>query len=73
MAFIKELVARRWQRLNALAARFLLDVKGVSTVEYALLVVGIIGIVAVGVGALTGAFTGMFQTLSDRLTAAVTG
>ena len=59
-------------RLSALAVRFMLDARGVSTVEYALLVVGIIGIVAVGVAALSGAFTGMFATLSDRLTAAVT-
>lgn len=72
MAFIQEFAARQRQRLNLLVVRFLHDVRGVSTVEYALLVVGIIGIVAIGVGALTGAFTGMFQTLSDRLTAAVT-
>ena len=72
MAFIKDFVAQGRRRLYALAARFLLDVKGVSTVEYALLVVGIIGIVTVGVGFLSGAFQGMFATLSDRLTAAVT-
>lgn len=72
MAFIKDFVAQRWQRLQALAARFLLDVKGVSTVEYALLVVGIIAIVGAGIAALSGAFTGMFEALSDRLTAAVT-
>ena len=66
------LFKRAKARLSALAVRFLLDARGVSTVEYALLVVGIIGIVAVGVAALSGAFTGMFATLSDRLTAAVT-
>ena len=68
MAFVK----KQWQRLNLLAVRFMRDLKGVSTVEYALLVVGIIGIVGVGVAALSGAFTGMFETLSTRLTAAVT-
>lgn len=72
MAFIQGFAARQRQRLNLLVVRFMRDVRGVSTVEYALLVVGIIGIVAVGVGALTGAFTGMFETLSDRLTAAIT-
>ena len=72
MAFIKGLVAGQRERLRMLVARFVCDMKGVSTVEYALLVVGIIGIVGVGVAALTGAFTGMFETLSTKLTAAVT-
>lgn len=66
------IVRKQWSRLKLRAVRFLSDRKGVSTVEYALLVVGIIGIVGVGVAALSGAFEGMFQTLSDRLTAAVT-
>lgn len=66
------IVRKQWSRLKLRAARFLSDRKGVSTVEYALLVVGIIGIVTVGVAALTGAFEGMFATLSTRLTAAVT-
>ena len=68
MAFVR----KQWSRLKLRAVRFLCDCKGVSTVEYALLVVGIIGIVGVGVAALSGAFEGMFQTLSTRLTAAVT-
>ena len=68
MTFIKE----QWARLNMLAMRFVAETKGVSTVEYALLVVGIIGIVGVGVAALSGAFTSMFESLSTRLTAAVT-
>ena len=72
MAFINDFIKERWDRLNMLAVRFVLEMKGVSTVEYALLVVGIIGIVGVGVAALSGAFTGMFATLSTRLTAAVT-
>ena len=67
-----DLFKRARARLSALAVRFMLDARGVSTVEYALLVVGIIGIVGVGVAALQGAFTGMFETLSDRLTTAVT-
>ena len=63
---------KQWVRAKALALRFVLDVKGVSTVEYALLVVGIIGVVGVGIAALGGAFDQMFQTLSTKLTAAVT-
>ena len=66
------IVRKQWSRLKLRAVRFLSDRKGVSTVEYALLVVGIIGIVGVGVAALSGAFEGMFATLSTRLTAAVT-
>ena len=71
MGLIKGFVAGR-QRLKALVARFAQDVRGVSTVEYALLVVGIITVVGVGVALLSGAFTDMFEALSDRLTAAVT-
>ena len=39
MAFINDFIKERWDRLNMLALRFVLEVKGVSTVEYALLVV----------------------------------
>lgn len=72
MAFIRKYAARQRERLNLLVVRFMHDAKGVSTVEYALLVVGIIGIVGVGVAALTGAFTQMFEELSTKLTGAVT-
>lgn len=72
MTLITDFVAAQRRRLNVLVARFVRDLKGVSTVEYALLVVGIIGIVGVGVAALTGAFTGMFEALSTQLTGAIT-
>ena len=68
MAFFK----KQWLRLSQFGMRFLADLRGVSTVEYALIVVGIIGIVGVGVGLLGGAFSAMFQELSERMTAAVT-
>ena len=68
MSFIK----KQLSRLNALAVKFAVDLRGVSTVEYALIVVGIIGIVGAAVTVLSGAFTTMFEDLSDRMTAAVT-
>ena len=68
MSFIK----KQLSRLNALAVKFAVDLRGVSTVEYALIVVGIIGIVGAAVIVLSGAFTQMFEDLSGRMTAAVT-
>ena len=69
MSFIK----KQLSRLNALAVKFAVDLRGVSTVEYALIVVGIIGIVGAAVVILSGAFTDMFTELSGRMTSAVTG
>ena len=68
MAFIQKQLAQ----IKQLAARFLTDLRGVSTVEYALIVVGIIGIVGAAAALLGGAFDQMFTTLSSRMTAAVT-
>ncbi len=68
MAFFK----KQLTRFKQLAARFLADLRGVSTVEYALIVVGIIGIVGAAVVLLGGAFDEMFDQLSSRMTAAVT-
>ena len=68
MSFIK----KQLSRLNALAVKFAVDLRGVSTVEYALIVVGIIGIVGAAVIVLSGAFTQMFEDLSGKMTAAVT-
>ena len=68
MAFFK----KQLTRFKQLAARFLADLRGVSTVEYALIVVGIIGIVGAAVVLLGGAFDEMFDQLSERMTAAVT-
>lgn len=68
MSFIR----KQFSRLSALAVKFAADLRGVSTVEYALIVVGIIGIVGAGVILLGGAFDAMFDELSQRMTAAVT-
>ena len=64
MAYLKSFV----HRLQAQAMRFLLDVRGVSTVEYALIVVAIIAVVAVAAGLLGDAFTSTFEDLSERMT-----
>ncbi len=61
---------RLWLRLCAAVARFLADLRGVSSVEYALIVVAIIAIVGIGAATLGDAFEGMFDDLSDRMTAA---
>ena len=63
MAYLKGLACR----LQARAIRFLLDVRGVSTMEYALIVVAIIAIVGVAAGLLGDAFTDTFQDLSTRM------
>ncbi len=54
--------------LRARVVRFRDDIRGVSTVEYALIVVAIIAVVAVAAGLLGDAFTTTFQDLSDRMT-----
>lgn len=68
MSFIR----KQLFRLSALAVKFAVDLRGVSTVEYALIVVGIIGIVGAAVLLLGGAFDAMFTELSQRMTAGVT-
>ena len=47
--------------------RFLLDRRGVSTVEYALIVVAIIAIVGVVAGQLSGAFEDLMDDLTVQL------
>ena len=54
--------------LRTLVVRFRDDIRGVSTVEYALIVVAIIAVVAVAAGLLGDAFTTTFADLSDRMT-----
>ena len=55
-------------KLGVLVTRYVADLRGVSTVEYALIVVAIIGIVGVGAGILGGAFDSLFTDLSTRMT-----
>ena len=47
--------------------RFIDDKWGVSTVEYALIVVAVIGVVGVGAAALSGAFDTLFTNLTDEI------
>ena len=54
--------------LREQVARFRDDIRGVSTVEYALIVVAVIAIVGVAAGLLGDAFTGTFEDLSNRMT-----
>ncbi len=49
---------------------FLLDRRGVSTVEYALIVVAIIAIVGVVAGQLSGAFGTLMEGLTEELAGA---
>ena len=63
----KELSMRTLQMFVSRALAFLYDCRGVSTVEYALIVVAIIGIVGVGAGLLTDAFEGLFGDLADQM------
>ena len=52
-----------WQRLRS----YLVVATGVSTVEYALIVVAVIGIVGVGIGVLGGSFNDLFADLASEL------
>ena len=47
--------------------RFIDDKYGVSTVEYALIVVAVIGVVGVGATALSGAFDTLFDDLTQQI------
>lgn len=55
-------------KLGVVVTRFLADLRGVSTVEYALIVVAIIGIIGAGAAVLGGAFGELFDNLSDQMT-----
>ena len=48
-------------------SRFTKDPRAVSTVEYALIVIAVIGIVGAAALMLGDTFTGMFQTLGNEL------
>ena len=52
-------------------AAFVADLRGVSTVEYALMVVAIIAAVALAAGLLGNAFEELFTDLSDEMTTGV--
>ncbi len=58
-------------KLHLQIMRFVADLRGVSTVEYALIVVAIIGIVGAGAIVLGGAFGELFDDLEAEMTAGV--
>ena len=60
---------RVWGSAAAAARRFIRDRRGVSTVEYALIVVAVIAIVGVVAANLSGAFTDLFDDLTAEMNA----
>ena len=60
-----------FSRLLGRFLRFVEDRSGVSTVEYALIVVAVIGIVGIGAGLLTNAFEDLFGDLATEMGGAV--
>ena len=63
LSTLRRLADVTWIRTIA----FFYDRRAVSTVEYALIVVAIVGIVAVGAATLGGTFNAMFSTLGTRI------
>ena len=62
------LIVRFMDWLREQVVRFRDDIRGVSTVEYALIVVAVIAIVGVAAGLLGDAFSTTFEDLSERMT-----
>ena len=60
-----------WSALYRKALGFGKDERGASMVEYALMVVAIIAVVAAGAAVLTDAFDDMFSDLATELSTAV--
>ena len=66
-----ELISKWVSSIAARANAFVSDLRGVSTVEYALMVVGIVAAVALAAGFLGDAFTELFKDLSEEMTTGV--
>lgn len=60
-----------WNFAASKGRRFRRNQRGVSTVEYALIVVAVIAIIGVAAAALSGAFNELFNDLSAQLGNAV--
>ena len=77
MRFVRGLLFSRvdavraaWLRLGVAARLFLVGRRGVTTLEYGLIAVAVIGIVALGVGILGNAFDTMFDAVASDLKSA---
>ncbi|MDE0225712.1 MAG: hypothetical protein OXP28_11300 [Gammaproteobacteria bacterium] len=68
---VMEWMLRNVARIAAKVSAFMADIRGVSTVEYALMVVAIIAAVALAAGFLGNAFEELFKDLSDEMTTGV--
>ena len=66
-----ELISKCVSNIAAKVTAFVADLRGVSTVEYALMVVAIIAAVALAAGLLGDAFQELFTDLSDEMTTGV--
>lgn len=66
-----ELIFKHVSTIAAKLTAFVADLRGVSTVEYALMVVAIIAAVALAAGFLGDAFDQLFKDLSDEMTTGV--
>ena len=66
-----DLISKWVSSIAARANAFVSDLRGVSTVEYALMVVGIVAAVALAAGLLGDAFTALFKDLSKEMTGGI--
>ena len=66
-----DLISKSVACIAAKVTAFVADLRGVSTVEYALMVVGIVAAVALAAGFLGDAFTELFKDLSTEMTTGV--
>ena len=66
-----DLISKCASCIGAKVTAFVADLRGVSTVEYALMVVGIVAAVALAAGFLGDAFEQLFKDLSTEMTTGV--
>lgn len=66
------LISRFIAYMHARVIAFVADIRGVSTVEYALMVVAVIAAVAVAAGLLGGAFKDLFKDVSEEMVKGIT-
>ena len=66
-----DLISKCVSCIAAKVTAFVADLRGVSTVEYALMVVGIVAAVALAAGLMGDAFEALFKDLSKEMTTGV--